>query len=135
MTANHCDDCGAVGHFNYCADCLGDLCDTCMKVGHCGDNANGKHEAHGKGFAKSPVTRAVSVVMERAPGGGLGWSLRVGGADRFLFGSAFVALAWIRQHLERLGAEQEERARVLNLLIRELDRKRCAECVAEVPHA
>ncbi len=81
------------------------------------------------------MTRAISVVVERSPGGGSGWSLRVGGADRFLFGSAFVALGWVRQHMERIGATQEERARVLRLLVRELDRQRRAEVTAEVPVA
>jgi len=76
--------------------------------------------------------RAVSVVVERAPGGGNGWSLRVGGAERFLFCSFFVALGWVRQHLERLGAEQGERSRVLNLIVRELERVKRAEVTAEV---
>jgi len=78
------------------------------------------------------ATRAVEVVVERAPGGGSGWSLRVGGADRFAFCSSFTALGWVRQHLERLGATQAERGRVLGLVIRELERKRCATVTAEV---
>jgi len=78
------------------------------------------------------MTRAVSVVVERAPGGGAGWSLRVGGAERFAFCSFFVALAWVRQHLERLGADQAERSRVLNLIVSEQARARRAEVTAEV---
>jgi len=80
------------------------------------------------------AARAVTVVVERAPGGGSGWSLRVGGAERFLFGCAFTALGWVRQHLERLGATEAERGRVLGLVIRELERKRCATVTAEVSH-
>ncbi len=78
------------------------------------------------------MTRAISVSVERSPGKAFGWYLQVDRESLWRVGNAFTALGWIRQHLERLGAGQEERGRVLFLLIKELEWKRRAEVTAEV---
>ena len=78
------------------------------------------------------MTRAVSVVVERAPGGGSGWSLRVGGAERFMFGTDFKALSWVRGELAARGATADERGRVIRLVIKEMARVRQATVTAEV---
>ncbi len=79
------------------------------------------------------ATRAVSVVIERAPGGGRGINMRVGAKHRFAIPcSDFRALCWIREQLEEQGADQVERGRAIRLLTREFDRKARAEVVAEV---
>jgi len=84
------------------------------------------------------VTRAVSVVIERSPGGGSGFSMQFGDQRHFAMPcTEFRALDWVRERLEASGAERSERGRVLRLLIRELDRKQkaivTAEVTAEVP--
>ncbi len=79
------------------------------------------------------MTRAVSVVVEKSPGGG---SYRLSVADRsdFRFCSEFSAVSWVRDQLVEMGADQEERSRVLRLLLGEIKRQRRAEVTAEVPH-
>lgn len=79
------------------------------------------------------MTRVVSVSVERSPSGGFGWFMQCGPETLWRVGSAFVALGWVRQHLERLGAGEEERGRVIWLLIKELEWKRRACVAAEVP--
>jgi hypothetical protein len=79
------------------------------------------------------MTRAVSVIVERSPGGGMGWSMQVGAVRHFAMPcTEFRALDWTREQLVAQGAERSERGRVIRLLIRELDRKKRAETVAEV---
>ncbi len=79
------------------------------------------------------MTRAVAVIVERSPGGGSAFMMSVGDATHFAMPcSTFRALDWVRERLVERGAEVAERGRVLRLLIKELDRKRKAECVAEV---
>ena len=81
------------------------------------------------------MTRAVSVVVERSPGGGSGWNLRVGGTNRFLFGTDDEAFGWVWVQLVRSGATSDEAGRVCELLARESDRLRRAEVTAEVKGA
>jgi len=80
------------------------------------------------------ATRAVPVVVERSPGGGSGWNLRVGGTNRFLFGTDHEAYGWIWAQLARQGARSEELDRVCGLLACEGERKLRAEVTAEVSH-
>jgi len=80
------------------------------------------------------MSRAVTVVVERSPGGGRGISLRVGAREKFTFGNEFVALGWVAGRLREQGADQSERKRVLVLLATELGRKLRAEVLAEVAH-
>jgi predicted secreted protein len=81
------------------------------------------------------MTRAVYVIVERSPGGGMGWSMQVGAVHHFAMPcTEFRALDWTREQLVAQGAERSERGRVIRLLIRELDRKARAETVAEVAH-
>lgn len=79
------------------------------------------------------MTRAVSVVIERSPGGGRGYLMQVGKAQGFRMAcSEFRALTWVRDRLVEQGAEQSERGRVVRLVAAELKRKARAEVTAEV---
>ncbi len=78
------------------------------------------------------ATRAVSVVVEKSPGGLNGWWIRVGSFGRWLAGTPIEAMETARLQMMVEGIAAPERRRVLGLLIRELDRKRCATVTAEV---
>lgn len=78
------------------------------------------------------MTRAVPVIVERSPGGGRGWCIRVDGKGRFLFCTAVEALEVAVRKLGLLGADLTERVRVARLLSAELGRMRRAEITAEV---
>ena len=80
-------------------------------------------------------TRAIPVVVERAPGGGSGWSLQVCASERFMFGTDFKALTWVRNELVKRGTTADERGRVIQLVIREMARVRRAEVTAEAKGA
>lgn len=79
------------------------------------------------------MTRAITVVVERSPGGGSGFRLSVAGVPEFRFCTEASALVRVRDQLVDLGADEAERGRVLRLLLGEIRRQRRAECVAEVP--
>ena len=79
------------------------------------------------------MTRAVPVIVQRAPGGGSAYHVRVDGRARFLMRTTeAIALGFVAQKLGLLGAGPAERARVVALLQAELRRLRCAEVTAEV---
>lgn len=84
------------------------------------------------------MTRAVTVTVERAPGGGNGYTVRFADASRlwfrrWAFMSQAEAIGLASEKLDELRATNEEKARVLGLLVRELSRVRAAVVVAEVP--
>ena len=78
------------------------------------------------------MSRAVSVVVERSPGGLNGFHCVVAGLRTQLFGTDLRALAWVRDALMALGTPAEERVRVLGLVVKELAWKTKAEVTAEV---
>jgi len=80
------------------------------------------------------MTRAVSVIVERSPGGGSAYHVRVDGKAKFLMRTTeAIALEFAARKLGLLGAGPAERARVVALLLSELRRLRRAEVTAEIP--
>jgi len=84
------------------------------------------------------VTRAITNTIERAPGGGDGYTVRFADASRlwfrrFAFCYQADAIGTVAEKLVELKASAEEKARVLGLLVRELDHRRAAVVTAEVP--
>lgn len=82
-------------------------------------------------------TRAISVIVERSPGGP-SWTIRLADASRlyfrrFAFCTQAEAIGFAAEKLDGLRASTEEKARVLGLIVRELARVRRAEVTAEVP--
>lgn len=78
--------------------------------------------------------RAVPVVVERSPGGGNAFNVRVNGRAKFLIRTTQeTAIEFTARRLGLLGAGPAERARVTALLASELRRVRRVELLAEVP--
>jgi len=78
--------------------------------------------------------RAITVSVERSPGGGHNWNIEVDGAVDFKrFTRDREAIDFAMRVLGGLGAGPEERARVAGLLERELRRVNRAVVTAEVP--
>jgi hypothetical protein len=76
------------------------------------------------------ATRAVSVVVERSPGGLRGWFVKVGQERKWASGGSEDRAITVAMIL--LGADIVERERVSTLIRSELRRKRRAEVTAEV---
>lgn len=76
------------------------------------------------------MTRAVSVVVERSPGGLRGWFVKVGNERKWAAGGSedrAITVAMIM-----LGADVAERVRMSSLIRSELRRMRRVEVTAEV---
>lgn len=72
----------------------------------------------------------VSVVVERAPGGGNGWSIQAASQRIFTFCQRTGAVAIADKYMEEIGIGVDERTRVTDVLGRELARRLRAEVVA-----
>ncbi len=82
-------------------------------------------------------TRAITVSVERSPGGP-SWTIRISDRTRlyfrrFAFCTQAEAIGFAAEQLDALRATLEEKARVLGLLVRELARKMSAVVTVEVP--